>query len=137
MASVLPIRPISISNGLQCIYALIHSTCMQNPEYYWNYESALDKFYIAQIHLFRKRTICSGPFAPQAGFLKQRNKSSGLELLNQPVAQWRSFAWRAGNKSERFADNLLCHEAIVFGAIAVCFVVNQSCLVMKQSCLVP
>jgi hypothetical protein len=74
-------------------------------------------------------------FAPQAGFLKQRNESSGPELINQPVAQCQSFAWRVGNKAERFADNLLFHKAIAFGAKTVGFITKQPCFVTKQSCL--
>jgi hypothetical protein len=34
--------------------------------FYWKYEMALDKFYIAQIRLFRKRSIYSAGGLPEA-----------------------------------------------------------------------
>jgi hypothetical protein len=58
---------------------------MQNPEYYWNYESALDKFYIAQIHLFRKRTICSAGGLPEAK--KQIERAGALKSTSCAVAK--------------------------------------------------
>jgi hypothetical protein len=83
---------------------------------------------------------------------------STYKLINQPVVQWRSFACGPASHAERVSDNvhclkaallpalsqssrvccpsrmlsrkamLLCHEAIVFGVLAVCFVAHQSAL---------